>query len=197
MIRIEIDDRDVDRVLDQFHAEAEKVERARTRALRKTGYWFRNQVLREAAKALRIPQRSMKNRFYLSRVGREDEEVTLTIGVLPVPAFRLATPRQTPRGTRVGRRFYEGAFVGKVYNNVEKVWIRKGSRHYDPEKYPTIRRAGDRFEDPSLRGRFPVVRAAVPIDEVVEKVATKQKMSIANRYLTLLERELNYEVNVK
>lgn len=197
MIRLPIDDRKIDAVLDQFHASVKQVELARTRALRKTGYWFRTQVLRAAAKVLRIPQRSMKNRFYLSKVGRGDESVILKIGVLPIPAFKLATPRQTPRGSRVGRRFYEGAFVGRVYSNVEKVWIRKGSRHYDPEKYPTIKRAGDRFADPSLRGRFPVVRAAVPIDAVVEKVATREQEFIANRYLTLLERELNYEVNVK
>jgi hypothetical protein len=78
------------------------------------------------------------------------------------------------------------------------VWIRLRSKHYSPELYPTKRRPGDRgLGDQGLRGRFPVVRAAVPIDEVLERVVDRDGDAISEEFLKVLTQELNYYTNIR
>ena len=59
--------------------------------------------------------------------------------------------------------------MAKIYTGTEKVWIRLHSPHYTPDLYPTKHRPGDRGLA-GYNGRFPVVRAAVPIDGVISDV---------------------------
>lgn len=47
------------------------------------------------------------------------------------------------------------------------------------------------------QGRFPVVRAAVPIDGVLEKVIKRDGPEIEAKFMDNFQRELNYEINFK
>lgn len=199
VINIELSELDLERVVDQFAATERQVRLAKTRALRRTASWLRKQVLGRAAKDLRIPLRSLAGRSYVSKIGQGDDEITLTIGTLPVNAAKIGNPAQTARGARAGRRTYPGAFVQKIYFAEERVWIRKGSKHYNPASYPTQGRKSRTYAPMpgQLLGRFPVVQAAVPINDVVEQVAESHEAVVSTQFLHNLERELNYEVNVR
>ncbi|NDY41254.1 hypothetical protein G3N55_00115 [Dissulfurirhabdus thermomarina] len=197
MIDVRIDIREIERASSMFAATIREADLARTRALRRTAREIRTQVRREAARELRIPQRALSGRLYLSRVRPGDEAAALWIGTLPVPAVAVGRPRQTKKGVRVGRRSWRGAFVARIYGR-EQVWIRRSSRHYDPALYPTRHRAGDRFGAAGhLRGRFPVVRAAVAVDGVVEAVVRRAAPRVPGLYARKWDQELNYVLNVR
>lgn len=197
IIRIDLTDDDLDQVADYFDATKRQVRLARTRALKKTAAWLRRQVLSAAAKHQRIPLRSIKDRAYVSNIGPSDDAITLAIGTMPVDVFNVGNPAQTANGVRVGRHFYPGAFVKSIYTGQEKVWIRKGSKHYSPVRYPVAKRNQAATLPGHLMGRFPVVRAAVPIHAEVERVAEVEESEIAPTFLRHFQHELNYEVNVK
>ncbi|MDH5525152.1 MAG: phage tail protein [Desulfobulbaceae bacterium] len=196
---IEIDDGDLDRVVSQFAATQKQIEVARVRALRKTGRQVGKLILAKVAKKERMPRRALHNRVFVHPVKPGDDEAAIFIGTMPIDATMIGNPAQAARGVRVGRHSYPGAFVQSIYTNTPKVWIRLGSKHYDPARYPTRSRKGDRggLSDPALMGRFPVVKAAVPIDGVVEDVAENLAADVPPMFLKNFEHELNYEVNVK
>lgn len=176
-----------------------QLEFARARALRKTGNYVRTQIKKEAAKLLRIPQKSMAKRFYLDRVRPGDVESTLWIGTWNIDPHSLGAVSSTIKGRVItaGNKKYRGAFYEQIYSNKFKIWIRKRSKHYSPELYPVSRRKNQGSVPPELRHRFPVVRAAVPIDGVLQKVVRRDEKEIAARFQKTLLQEINYEVNVR
>ena len=147
-----------------------------------------------------MPQRASSGRFFGSRGTGEDDHVRVWIGTADVDAMTLGRASQNRRGVRVGRRSYRGAFLARIYTNREKVWIRRSSRHFDPDRYPTRRqhRRGYHGNLPaSMRGRFPVVKAAVPIDDTVQAVIKDQEAEFETIFLKHYRHELNYLVNVR
>lgn len=198
MIRIEVDDSKIDAEVATFAATVRQADAARLRALRKTAQWLGREIIKEVAKKERMPLLALHGRVFVSRIASGATEAEVFVGTMPVDAARLGRPVQAGSGAKVGRHAYPGAFVGRIYSGKEKVWIRLGSKHYDPARYPTTKRSGDRFGgDRRLLGRFPVVRAAVPIDGVVDDVVERIGGDVQHRFLTTFRHELNYEVNVK
>ncbi len=190
---------ELDRLQREFHALPEQVELARASALRKTAAWLRTRIKREVAKAHRVPQKSIADRFFISRVPRGGERVTLWIGTWNIDPFSVGTPAQTRTGVKVGRRSYRGAFLARIYTAREKVWIRLRSKHYDPDRYPTMHRSGNRgaLTDPRYKYRFPVVRAAIEISDDVERFAEKYQDEIDSEFVKKMRQELNYQTRVK
>ncbi|MHB8149984.1 MAG: hypothetical protein ACYDIB_07455, partial [Desulfobulbia bacterium] len=196
MIRIEIDDDDIERTAAGFvTATTKMVETARLRALRKTVKWFGGQILRAVAREERMPLRALQNRVFVHQVKPGAESASVFVGTAPVDATRFGNPVQTPKGVRVGRQSYRGAFLGRIYTGTEKVWIRQASRFHDPARYPTRHRTGNRgaFSDSGLMGRFPVVKAAVPINGTAETVARQLEGDVRPQFLNAFQHELNYE----
>lgn len=196
MFQITIDDNALALLGNIPHATEEQIEMARTSALRKMRKRVETMVKRLAAKRLRIPQKAIAGRFFSSNIRPGDDELSVWIGTWAVSPFSIGSPRQTATGVRVARRFYPGAFLGLVYSGQEKVWIRLHSKHYSPELYPTQHRPGDRGLG-EHRGRFPVVRAAVPIDTVMSEVLDDHGDEIGAEFEKLYAQELNYYANVK
>ncbi len=200
MIKIEISDDDVERQAAEFVTlMAKDVEKARARALRKTSKWFGGVILRAVAKKERMPLRALQNRVFVHAVKPGASSAFVFIGTAPVDATRIGSPVQNRQGVRLGRQSFRGAFLGRIYSGKTKVWIRQGSKFYDPARYPTRHRAGDRgaSSDPGLMGRFPVVRAAVPINETVYEAADRLAGEVGARFMTDFRHELNYEANVR
>lgn len=201
MLSLTIDDTLLQQRIDLVGATDDQINAARASALRKMNKKVETVFKREAAKRLRIPQRAIAGRFFSANVALGDEEMRVWIGTYSVTPFAIGAPRAygvpgRSGGVRAGRRVWPGAFMAKVYSGQEKVWIRLHSKHYSPELYPTSYRPGDRGAGDS-RGRFPVVRAAVPIDAVMRDVVEKYGDDFGNEFEVVFLRELNYQVNVK
>lgn len=177
-------------------ATEKQLEAATTSTLRKVKKRIETRIKRRAAKELRIPQRAIGDRFFSNNINPGESVLKVWIGTWAVSPYSIGSPAQTLRGVRVGRRSYPGAFLANIYTTQEKVWIRLHSPHYSPDLYPTKYRSGDRGLA-GLRGRFPVVRAAVPIDGVVSDVVELEGDAIMEDFEKLFLQELNYQVNVK
>lgn len=195
MLSIDVDTAALARQKDTFGATDKQFDTARLRTLRKTQRFIETAIKREASKELNIPQKSIADRFFTNKLNPGDEELTVWVGVWAVDPFSIGRPTQSRAGVRAGRRSYPGAFLAEIYSAQQKVWIRLHSPYYSPELYPTKKRPGNRGGQQS--GRFPVVRAAVPIDAVVARVLSREADSFARQFETIFIRELNYEVNVK
>lgn len=196
MYAVTVDDNMLDRITDVPYATEQQIGKAQTSALRKIRKRIETRIKQAAAKKLRIPQKAIADRFFSSRVEPGDEDVNVWVGTWAVSPFSIGTPKQTVTGVKSGRRFYPGAFIASIYTAQEKVWIRLHSTHYSPELYPTKRRPGDRGLG-DYRGRFPVVRAAVPIDGVISEVIEKEGEAIATEFEKIFSQELNYYANVQ
>jgi hypothetical protein len=169
---------------------------ARTRALRKTGQRARNIVKRALSAQLKVPQKHLSSRFFLSSVSAGDVSVTLWIGSYNVEPHNIFSPVQQKSGVKAGSIFYQGAFYGDVYGPAKKIWIRKRSKFYDPELYPGGR-SGSGGVPPRLAGRYPVVKASIKVEAAAEYILEQNKERIEQEFVKILGQELNYEVNVR
>ncbi len=200
MITIDFDNANLEALAAGLNGTKEQIEAARGRALKKTAAHIRTLVKREVAKKERMPQKALGNRFFISRVAKGVDEVSVWIGTQNVSPFAIGQPMQTATGVRAGRRTYRGAFLGTIYTSREKVWIRLRSDHYDPELYPTKKQhhAGYRGNlSASQFNRFPVVKAAIPIESTVKSVVESNDEAISTEFLKKFKQELTYEIFIK
>lgn len=204
MLSVHVDQASLERVIRQFASTPGQVDLAIASALRKMRKRIEVPIKREAAKELRMPQKALGKRFFSESIRKGDKVLKVWIGTQPVSPFDLGSVRLygvpgKTGGIKAGRRTYRGAFLASIYTSRQKVWIRLRSTHYSPELYPTKRRPGDRGlgDDSRLRGRFPVVRAAVPIDEVLERVVDRDTGVIGEDFVKIFAQELNYYTNVR
>jgi len=205
MIDVSVDPAAVQEVIRRFGSTIDQVELARASALRKMRKRVETAVKRAASKELGMPQKALGGRFFSNKIKKGDDVLKVWIGTQPVSPFKLGAvgvfgePGRPFSGVMVGKRKYRGAFLASIYTSRQKIWIRLNSKFYSPELYPTMKRSGDRglSDDPSLKGRFPVVRAAVPIDEVLEAVVDRDGDTILADFEKVFIQELNYYTNVK
>lgn len=183
-----------------------QIRKALASTAEKVQTWLSARLARALAGEMDMNVGAIKGRIKKSAVLRTGKIVTanIWIGVKPIEAQRAGRPRQLQAGAKARRRFFEGAFVAAIYTSEEKIWVRLGSRHYDPETYPTARkhRPGDRFapykkkDNSHLRdsGRFPVVMARIPIAEEMAAVLPRYQQPTARRFEEVFEHELKYAV---
>lgn len=196
LLRIDIDQKALERMTAVSEATERQIEAARLSALRKVRAPIRDAIKKQASRDLRIPQYSIDDRFYYSDVPEGAEEMKVWIGTWAVSLFSAGQPKQNKVGVSVGRLRYPGAFISRIYSANEQVWIRLHSKHYNPELYPTRHRPGDRGLE-ELRGRFPVVRAAIKIDAIVARVLEREGEGFRQKFMQIFAHELNYQVNIK
>lgn len=200
MITIDFDKANLEAMAEGLNGTKEQIEAARVRALRKTAAHIRTLVKREVASKERMPQKALGNRFFISRLAKGDDEVSVWIGTQDVSPFAVGKPSQTATGVRVGKRSYRGAFLATIYTPREKVWIRLRSPHFSDDLYPVKKQhhAGYRGNlSASQFHRFPVVKAAIPIERTVESVVAKNEDEISTEFLKKFKQELTYEIFVK
>lgn len=200
MIDLSFDTTAVDAIAKKLTGTEEQIIAARTRALRKTAVHIRTLVKREVAKKERMPQKAIAKRFVISRINKGVDEISVWMGTWNVSPFAIGQPSQTARGVRAGRRSYPGAFLKRIYSAREKVWIRLRSPHFSPDLYPTKKQHHTGYHgtlSPEQMGRFPVVKAAVPIDQTVNDVVEKNAGAIEAEFLKKFKQELSYEVFFK
>lgn len=200
MISIDVDSSALEVIAQQMAATDSQVVAARTSALRKMRKRVEKKIKRAAAKKAKIPQKALGDRFFSENIQPGDDELKVWVGAWYISPFSIGaiSPYGVPGksgGVRAGRRRYKGAFLQKIYNDTTKIWIRLRSKHYSPDLYPTNGRPGDRGL--ARDSRFPVVRAAIPVDEILEKVLEQNGPEFEKDFIKLFGQELNYQVFVK
>lgn len=188
---------EITRATAAMQATPRQVERASERAIKKTIRWLQTRIAREVGAALGLPQKSLKPRLTTSVVGSGADRVhILWFGSLPLPAERAGKARQTRRGTSVGRRRFDGAFVTQIYNPEANVWIRSrrnvNAGHFTMGK---PRRASGASVPPELSGRFPVQRVGIELDAQAREIFKRYQHRAQARFGELIDQELNYAVN--
>ncbi|MEW6490364.1 MAG: hypothetical protein AB1578_20945, partial [Thermodesulfobacteriota bacterium] len=147
------------------------------RAAGRTRDWLSTPHTRELAARAALPQRGLEARFRRRHgpVSRDEAYAVLWIGLNPVEATTAGTPRQSARGTRVGRHFFERAFLARIYgkgDKPEKVWTRK-----------TFGKGSQ---------RFPVVKMTIPIDEHMEELLPRYEPAAAKMFSERLAHEVDF-----
>ena len=203
MLEVKVDQKSMLDLINRMGSTPRQVQRAKVSALKKMRKRIETEVKRQAAKDLRMVQKALDGRLYSEPVKAGDDSTRVWFGMQPVSPFKLGTvgiygERGRPfSGVMVGKRKYQGAFLASIYTPRQKVWIRTSSPFFSPELYPTKKRAGDRgLAATGGRGRFPVVRAAVPVDEVITKVVGRMEPIFADDFIRIFGQELNYFTSV-
>lgn len=177
-----------------------KIAVATTRAIRDTLKYTRTRIKREAAKALKVPQKVLTSRLFISKIKNGESKGKLWAGtwnISPLVLGPVASGRKS-RVIQVGRYRYPGAFYERVYGSRPDIWIRLSSKHFDKALYPGGRKkAGTNTLDPELRGRFPVAKAAISIEEAMGKTFDRNEDEIRQEFYKKLRKEINYAINIE
>ena len=102
---------------------------AAVRALNKTARWMRTRLAREVAQSLKVRVGPIRNGLILLRARASHPESGVALGKSAgvIKAAELGTPRQNRRGTRVGKRQFDSAFIATMPSGHRGVFRRKGA----------------------------------------------------------------------
>ena len=166
---------------------------AQRRAINKTLRWLRTHIARAVSSRERIAVAAVRQRLRTYPINGNGQG-KLWFGINPIESSRIGRARQNRSGVSVAGRRYQGAFFKKVYGGQADIWIRTGSKHFNPADYPETRqgkrRSGFVAENDN---RFPLAKAKVSLDDV--RPQFEQWVAKADeRLLVVLEQELNFEL---
>jgi len=166
---------------------------AQRRAINKTLRWLRTHIARAVSSKERIAVAAVRQRLRAYPINGNGQG-KLWFGINPIESSRIGRARQNRSGVSVAGRRYQGAFFKKVYGGQADIWIRTGSKHFNPADYPETRqgkrRSGFVAENDN---RFPLAKAKVSLDDV--RPQFEQWVAKADeRLLVVLEQELNFEL---
>lgn len=149
---------------------------ASRRASKKAASWMHTQVSRAVADEAKFPRRLIKmtrGRIYdkgWRRSGDSGYAYKVWLGLDPIAADRLGTPRKLRKGYAVrGRRFPE-AFMPKRGRYAEKLYQR------------------------TTKSRLPIQRVRVEWDQIGIRAFNQQIPRLQSRYRELMLQELRFEV---
>lgn len=166
---------------------------AQRRAINKTLRWLRTYIARAVSSQERIAVGAVRQRLRAYPINSNGQG-KLWFGINPIESSRIGRARQNRSGVSVAGRRYQGAFFKKVYGSQADIWIRTGSKHYDPSDYPETlqgkRRSGFINENDN---RFPLAKAKVSLDDV-RPIFDEWVKRADERLLVILEQELNFEL---
>lgn len=203
MLTLGIDRGLLDARADLAAAADNQIEAARAGAFKKMKARLNTRLKRRVAAKLNIPQKALNNRLFTSQVAFGDDEMKVWFGTYAVSPFSVGNPVSYGKdfvsgGVRVGRyRSYRGAWLGWANGRSREVWMRLESKHYSRELYPTTPFPAGGMSLPRMKGRFPVVKAAIPIRDEIEAMMNEEQDDIMADFAKVFLQELNYQVNVK
>jgi hypothetical protein len=144
------------------------------RAINKTLSWAISQGLRAIARESDVPLSVLRRRRRgkLHRAFRRELSGAAWFGVLPVRAGDVGKPRQSRLGARVGKHFFDKAFVATMSTGHTGVFLRQRA------------------------SRLPIKEQGVYLTPAVRALEGVRDQ-LADRFQTTFAQEFNYEVNVR
>lgn len=176
-----------------FGLTEKRVQLAYRRAVDKTMTWLKKEASKDISGSTGLPMKVLRKRMLAYRTSRTLMRGKVFFGLRAIDADYLGGGRQLKAGVKVGKHMFTGAFKASIYSSRQKIWIRKSSKHFDPNMYP--HRSGRSGTDYSTdtHGRFPVVKVRVEIEEAEDIFV--QWVAKAESYLArLVNKELNIEI---
>ncbi|QDQ29391.1 phage tail protein [Chitinimonas arctica] len=165
-INVELDTR---KVADLFRAlPPSAMQAAWRRTLRKVSTWVKGQVAKTVAKSTNVPQKVLRQRLYFFLRSRDVGKVWL--GLNPLQANRLGTPRQTRRGITAGKHRFAGAWTMAQRAPTGPVFQRTG------------------------KARYPIAEVKLEWDDPGEAAFRQIAAQVEARLLVVLRQEVNYEL---
>ncbi|MBU2708828.1 hypothetical protein KCM76_22735 [Zooshikella marina] len=183
-------------LIDQLENQPKLFTKAVQRAMRKTARWLKTRMARELAKQMGVVQKGLKSRFILSTEGKgKNQKFIFWLGTYPLAAEMAGKPRNTKKGVSVKKHRFVGAFYKQVYGSSQHVWIRSQRN----TRYSLVRPSSSTPGNvpKRLSGRFPVERLGIEIDPIAVELFKRYERRVNSQFNRLLEKELNYVLNVE
>lgn len=197
---VNVDVKGINVVAKRLGATRKNVTVARARAIRATLKHVRMLVRRDAAKALKVPQKVLNKRLVTTKIKNTDAAGKLWAGTWDISPFALGAPSSDlkTKAIKVGSRTYRGAFMKPIFTSEPNIWIRLRSKYYKPDLYPASRKHSGAGSLPaSLRHKFPVVKAAIRVDDTMATVFAREEKDIKDFFDRQLQSQINYAVNIE
>lgn len=189
MVTLHGDVAQLDSLAAQFAASQQQLLRAVQRGLRKLTRGVIARAASEIAAHNQLPVRKVRQRMFANRSQSNPWAYTVWFGAQPITAINLGTPRQTRRGVRVGKQFFDGAFIAKLASQ----------RHVVKRSDEAVFAKGRDKKGRVRRGRLPIEVQAASIDfDHADRVLTREaEVGMRRELPRLLSAELNFELNVR
>lgn len=170
---------------------------AMRRAINKTLRWLATHVARAVGRQERIAVAAVRQRLRTYPVSVGANSGKLWFGLNAMEASRIGRARQTQSGVSVAGRRFQGAFHKRVYGSSADVWIRIGSKHFNPADYPNSEVSAASGASSGWiaenDNRFPLAKAKVSLEQARPHFDSWVRK--ADEHLVhVLQQELNFEV---
>lgn len=97
------------------------------RAINKTAKWLKTRTINGLSKQTGIQQKLIRKRLQILKAGRKTLKAMLKSNNQYIPARELGGLRQTAKGAKAGKFFYEGGFVSTMPSTGQtSIFKRKG-----------------------------------------------------------------------
>lgn len=198
MPMVQLSAKDLQAFEDFAKAVPKAVAAAQRRAINKTLGWLATHMARDVSRQERIAVRAVRQRLRSYTIKGQGETGKLWFGLNPMEASRIGRARQGKTGVSVAGRRFQGAFYKPVYGNQADIWIRKGSKHFNPHDYPDSNLSADggtrsgwisEHDD-----RFPLVKAKVSLEDMEGPFYTWANKA-DEHLLVVFKQEMNFELH--
>lgn len=190
-----LDEKDFSRMIGDLGITEKRASAAYRRAVDKTMTWLARLARKDISGAMGIPVKALRHRLMQYRTTRSLMRAKVWFGLKTLDATRAGKGRQLKSGVRVkSKYFFPGAFRAAVFNSDEKIWVRRSSKHYDPNVYPAERGKPDSSGFVSKSGgRFPLIKARIDLEEA-EDIFTQWVARAEARLSQAIHEELAKEL---
>lgn len=135
LVRLDVSALGIDRLVSEFAATEQQIEKALNSTLVKMASWLRTRSVRGLSKELAIQQKVVRRRLKSFRLKKSPDGSSIAVwyGLDPVAMIYLGA-RQTKRGVTAGKHKRDSAFIAKGQNGNRQVFKRQGSARLPIEK---------------------------------------------------------------
>lgn len=200
MLRIQAMANGIDRAIQEVARIDQKVERAKSRGIKRTLNSLQTLVRREVSKETGIAQKHLKDYQRLkvrSSIFQSYVMGDFWMGTNPMPAHTAkGRAIQEDWGVKQGAYLFDGAFYRAVFGAQKKIWFRKNSRGAQRNVgYHRKRRSYQSAWQRQNSSRFPVVLAGIDIDQPARVAFKRATPEVMSTFQDRVLREIKYELS--
>lgn len=171
----------------QLLASVPQINKAVTRALKKTTKWIETHSKRELGVALSLPQRVLSARYMHDMVVKDGRRsVHVWFGLNPIVITDLGNLSQNAIGAKAGKHQFVGSFVAQMKSGHKSIFKRK----YDGGGIRSKRDDGQWTE-------LPIIRETIDIEDIAEPIIERYYARAEIRFKEILEQEIHYVLHVE